>query len=110
MKLNIVDTRYAWTRAYEINMGNDVLAWINLRESEKTEYYCTSPLEDLDTILNPVMSDKNFENFEDALKFALKEIEVWCTQLSTDLKEIDLSNLNIEEEPYVPSAGAMYGD
>lgn len=108
MKLNIVKTRKAWTRAYEINMGSDVIAWINIQQDNKT-HYCTSPLEDLDAVLNPWMSDIKFDNFDNALEFALSAITNWCQQLSDDLKQIDLKNLEIEEEPYVPSAGAMYG-
>ena len=108
MKLNIVKTRNAWVQAYEINFGSDVLAWINVKQDNIT-YYCTSPIEDLDAVLNPFVTDIHFDNFEGAINFAILKITQWSDTLTSELKEFNIETLEMEEEPYIPSAGAMYG-
>ena len=110
MKLKITKTTYAWEHAYKITIGGDVIAWINMYQ-DKNDFYCSSPLEALDNILDPVTSHMTFPNFESALSFCIKTLIKWTTDLRSQLKQFNsiLPDIPIYKEEYAPSAGSMYG-
>lgn len=113
MKLKITKTANAWHHAYRITIGGDVIAWINIyQDQDQEKFYCSSPLEALNDILDPITTSGKHPNFGSALGFCITTLLKWTTNLRSQLKQINfipLDETKIEKEPYIPSAGAMYG-
>jgi len=100
MKALIIKKRNAWRFAWEICIDGDALVYIHVK-MDNTTHYCSSPLESL----NAILEGKEFVNFTSVSTFCLKEIIKW----SKKTYEAFSAEVQIEEDPYTPSACSMYG-